>query len=101
MMAGVDDAMVLPDQLAARVLRDLAKLVVGVGDDAAVIGAGDDRRLVERVAHLLQLGDLTRSFVLARRRRVLLASLEGPRFGVAAIHACSACQCVNLNFSIR
>ena len=47
--------MVLAEQLVARVLGDLAELVVDVGDDAAHVGRRDDRRLIERVADLLEL----------------------------------------------
>ena len=46
--------MVLPEQLFPRVFGDLAELVVDVGDDAALVGRGDDRREVERVTDLFQ-----------------------------------------------
>ena len=54
MMPGVYDPVILAEQLTARVLRDLAELVVDVGDDAAMIGGRDNRSLVERVPHLLE-----------------------------------------------
>src|SRR5947209_952854 len=44
----VDEAVILSDQLLARVLRDFAELVVDVVDRAALIRDGDDGRLVER-----------------------------------------------------
>ena len=51
---GVDDAMILPDELLAGVLRNLAELVVDVGNRPARVGRGDDRRLIEGLAHLLE-----------------------------------------------
>ena len=50
--------MVLPDQLLARVLGDLAELVVDVADDPGNVGGGDDRRLVEGIAEVLELADV-------------------------------------------
>ena len=52
---GVDDAMVLAEELLARVLRDLAELVVDRGDGAAEVGRRDDRRLIERELHVAEL----------------------------------------------
>ena len=46
--------MVLAEQLLARVLGDLAELVVGVVDDAADVRDRDNRRLVEGVAEILE-----------------------------------------------
>ena len=46
-----------PISSCARVLRDLAELVVDVGDDPAVVGGRDDRRLVERVAQLVEAAE--------------------------------------------
>ena len=46
--------MVLADQLVARVFGDLTELVVDIGDDPALVGDGDDGRLVERLPHLLE-----------------------------------------------
>jgi len=54
MMTGVDDSVILPEQLAAAELRDLAELVVDLRDDAALIGNGDNRGLIERIADLLE-----------------------------------------------
>ncbi len=48
MRARIDEAMVLPEQFGARILRDRAELVVRIGDDAALVGDGDDGVLVER-----------------------------------------------------
>jgi hypothetical protein len=56
-MSRVDDAVVLAEELLPGVLRDLAELVVHVGDDPALVGDGDDRGLVERVADLLEEPD--------------------------------------------
>ncbi len=47
--------MVLADQLLTGIPGDLAELVVDVGDEAVVIGDGDDGGLVECVAELLEL----------------------------------------------
>jgi hypothetical protein len=47
MMAGIDDAMILPEQFGAGVFRDRAKLVVYVGDPALGIGDRNDGMLVE------------------------------------------------------
>jgi hypothetical protein len=52
---GVDEAVVLPDQLVAGVAGYLAELVVDVGDGPLLIGDGDDSRLVQRE---LQVGEL-------------------------------------------
>ena len=46
--------MILSEELGARVLRDLAELVVDVGDDAALIGRRDDGGLIEGVADLVE-----------------------------------------------
>ena len=54
-VAGVDDPVVLADQLLARVPRDLAELVVDVGDAAPDVGGRDDRRVIERA---LEVGEL-------------------------------------------
>ena len=43
MMAGIDDAVILTEELAAAVFGDLAELVVDVGDPAARVG---DRKSV-------------------------------------------------------
>src|SRR5215204_1732180 len=51
----VDDAVVLPDEFFARVLRDFAELVVDVVDAAGLVGDGDDGRLVERELEVGQL----------------------------------------------
>ncbi len=56
-ITGVDDPVILPEQLLAGVLRDFAELVVDVGDDSALVGRRHDRGLVERVSNLLQPGD--------------------------------------------
>ncbi len=48
MVRGIDDAVVLAEQFFAGVFRDLAKLVVDVIDDAALIGDRDDRRFIKR-----------------------------------------------------
>ena len=56
-MSRVDDAMVLPNQLVACVLRDFAELVVDVRDDSAVVGGCDDRSLIERVPELVQASE--------------------------------------------
>src|SRR5262245_37000667 len=53
-VARVDDAVILAEQLLARVLRDVAELVVDVRDDAAMIRRRDDRRLIEGIADLVQ-----------------------------------------------
>ena len=57
--------MILPEELLARVLRNLAELVVDVGDRAALVGRRDDRRLIEGLAHLLEPA---RGIVDERRR---------------------------------
>ena len=54
-VAGVDDAVVLPEQLLAGVLRDLAELVVDVVDDPALVRPRDDRGLVEGVDDVVEL----------------------------------------------
>ena len=59
-VAGVDDAMILAEQLATRVFRNLAELVIHVGDRAALIGGRDDRRLVEGVADLVEAARVNR-----------------------------------------
>ena len=79
------ESKILAEQLLARVLRDVAELVVGVGDDAAMIRRRDDRRLVEGVADLVQ-------------------TLErlGHRRGRRAPWGCAVHHCgVRSNFSIR
>ena len=53
-IGGVDEAVVLPEQLLARVPRDLAELVVDVRDDAPMIRRRDDRRLVEGVSNFIE-----------------------------------------------
>ena len=53
-MAGVDEAMVLSEQLGARVFGNGAEPVVDVGDSALRIRDGDDGVLIER---RLQLGE--------------------------------------------
>ncbi len=57
---GVDDPMVLTEQLAPRVLRDLAELVVDIGDPPGHVGRGDDRRLVQGELEVCQVPDQTR-----------------------------------------
>ena len=56
-IARVDDPVILSDQLVARVLRDLAELVVDVGDEAARVCGCDDCGLVEGLPHLLEPAD--------------------------------------------
>src|SRR5205085_9033180 len=51
----VNDAVILSEQLLARVLRDFAELVVDVLDRAALICDGDDGRLVESELEVGQL----------------------------------------------
>ena len=65
-VAGVDDPVVAADQLLARELRDLAELLVGVLDDAARVGRGDDRRLVDRPLQVFEL--LERPLAWSRAR---------------------------------
>ncbi len=48
MMAGIDDAMILPQQLFTGVFGDGAELVVDVGDFSLRIGDGDDGMFVKR-----------------------------------------------------
>ena len=48
MGARIDEAVVLPEQFGARILRDRAEFVVRIGDDAALVRDGDDGVLVER-----------------------------------------------------
>lgn len=55
-ITGVDDAVVLPEQLLARILRDLAELVVDVGDPSVLVGDGDDARLIDRVLQIAKHG---------------------------------------------
>ena len=47
-LAGLDDAVVLPQQLVARIAADLAELVVDVGDAARRVGDTDDGMVVQR-----------------------------------------------------
>src|SRR4030095_11808329 len=52
---GVDDAVVLPEELIARIARDLTELVVRIGDAAVHVGDRDDRRVIERAFEIRQL----------------------------------------------
>ena len=52
---GVDDAMVLPDQLLPAVAGDLAEFVVDVRDLACHVGRRHDRGMIERP---FQIGEL-------------------------------------------
>jgi hypothetical protein len=47
--------MVLTEELGARVLRDLAKLVVDVPDDPRDVGDRHDRRLIQHIAQIFEL----------------------------------------------
>jgi hypothetical protein len=53
-ISGIDDAVIGAEQFLSRVLGDVAELVVDVGDDTAVVGRRDDRRLVERISELIE-----------------------------------------------
>ena len=55
MMAGIEDAMVLAQELCPGMSRDLTELVVGVGDHTGGIGDGHDGMFVERGPHIPQL----------------------------------------------
>ena len=44
----IDDPVIVAEQLLARVLRDVAELLVGVGDSARRVGDGHDRGLIDR-----------------------------------------------------
>jgi hypothetical protein len=55
MVRGVDNAVVLADQLFPGVLGDLAELVVDVGDPASLVGEGDDGRFVQGELQVRQL----------------------------------------------
>ncbi len=46
-VAGVEDAVIVADQLFARILADGAELFVYIGDGALHIGDGHDRVLVQ------------------------------------------------------
>ncbi|MNV93014.1 hypothetical protein D3C71_1876600 [compost metagenome] len=48
MVAGIDQPMVLPDQLVAAVAADIDKLLIAVQNLARTIRDGHDRRLVQR-----------------------------------------------------
>ena len=50
----VDEAMVLPEELLARILGDLTELVVDVGDDALLVRRRHDRRLIQRMLDVLR-----------------------------------------------
>ena len=81
MVAGVHDAVILPEELVSRELRHLAELVVDVGDDAALVGGGDDRRLIERIPELVETPERI-GHRLCRRASlhfVTTSPLEGPR----------------------
>jgi CheY-like chemotaxis protein len=61
---GVDDAVVLAEELIARIARDLTELVVRIGDAAVHVGDRDDRRMIERAFEIGELpfvGDVMRS----------------------------------------
>src|SRR4026207_721660 len=47
MVPGVENAVILADQLFPAVLADLAELVIGIGDRPLEVGDGDDGVLVE------------------------------------------------------
>ncbi|OIQ63254.1 hypothetical protein GALL_552050 [mine drainage metagenome] len=54
MVARIDDAVVLAQQLLPGILRDGAELVVHVGDPPPGVGDGDDGVLVQRPLEILQ-----------------------------------------------
>jgi two-component system, NtrC family, response regulator AtoC len=56
-ICGVDDAMILADQLLTRIPGDLAKLVVDVGDSSRDLRDGDDRGMIEGTLHVFELGN--------------------------------------------
>ena len=56
--------MVLAQQVLARIFRDATKSIIDVINDAALIGDGDNRRLIERE---LDVGN----FFLRRGKRLL------------------------------
>ena len=64
-IGGVDDPVILPDQLVARIPGDLAELVVDVGDPAGDVGGGDDGRVIERA---LEVGELLHDRCSTARR---------------------------------
>jgi len=68
---GVDDAVVLPEELIARIARDLAELVVRITDAAVHVGDGHDRRMIERA---LEIGELA---VFAQSHRISIDILDG------------------------
>ena len=55
MVGGVDETVVLADQLLPGVLGDLAELVVDVGDPAPLVREGDDGRFVQDELQVRQL----------------------------------------------
>ena len=71
--------MVLAEEFVARVFRDAAEIVVDVGDAPALIGHGNDARLIDRIFEIAQLARRGLRFTLGeraqtRRIRQLIAS---------------------------
>ena len=83
-MAGVQDAMVLAQQRLARILGNLAELVVGVPDDALDVRDRDDRRLIQRVSQILQLFDVIGASRVSDSRRAERDSINRYADGRAA-----------------
>ena len=54
MVTGVDDPVVLPDQLLAGIFRNLAELVIHIGDASLGIRRGHDGMRIERLFLVLQ-----------------------------------------------
>src|SRR5258708_38919726 len=48
MVAGIEDAMILTDQLTLGIFADGAEFLIDVGDGALDVGYGDDGMLIER-----------------------------------------------------
>ena len=79
MHAGVDDAVVLPEQFLALVTAQFAEAVVGVVDGAGGVGDADDGVLVERELLVVQFA--APHFTLAHQ----LGQLLGQQFEVIAL----------------
>lgn len=74
MVTGVDDAMVLTQQLFSRIFRDAAKLIVDVVNDSALISNRHNRRLVERKLNIGELFKRTLQRIVPLWANITLSS---------------------------
>lgn len=58
-ITGIDNAVILTEQIITRVFRDTAKLVVDESDDSTLVGNRYNRRLVEREPNVRQFLERT------------------------------------------